>query len=398
MATNQHDTQGRPWNLISAMVWALLLCTAGIINAQTQYPPIIWVPVTYYDFHSDQSCPEFEPNYSQHATNGYSNGPWTGMIKSPLVAATNYKPVLNDGSCHTNAFIKYWYRPWNQDSAHAAGYTIHAQGDNTKPSYDEWGTIYTTPNAGTDTVFKNMVIHDSLPFKYVTNSAGLYTYINDDFFPLDSRGFGKEGRAHNFSFTMELHTKFTQKNGLIFNFAGDDDVWAFIDNKIQMDLGGLHPKATASFVTDNLGLVNGAEYNFDLFYAERHTDQSHIEITTNLVSTHIATRVTIDAVPSNATIMANDTVAFTGSVWYDSVKADGSTVPRVDMTLSSQINWDYVVKNANSKLTSTYGRSTKFTSTQAWQTYTITASYDNFGNPVSATMVVTVIPNKPYKL
>ena len=71
---------------------------------------------------------------------------------------------------------------------------------------------------------------------------------------------------------------------MTFNFEGDDDVWAFINNRLVMDIGGIHPTAIDSINVDSLGLTNNKKYSFDFFYCERHVTGSDIRITTNIIA------------------------------------------------------------------------------------------------------------------
>lgn len=232
-----------------------------------QFPDTIWIPVTFYDFHSDESNPEFEVDHN-------------GSLRMGMVADTlnaNKKPVLGSKPFF-NYYIHKWFEPWQA-------------GDVTIPEYaDRNGVKHEIVTVTYDTAFKNIVIKDSLPFTHIGD--GVYQFERsgenrtDEFFWLDEKGFGIEERSHNYSFTMEMHTTFTYNRGLIFEFLGDDDVWAFINGKLAMDIGGIHvsleDEIDLDAIADTFGLQAGRKYDFDFFYAERHTSNSRIKITTNL--------------------------------------------------------------------------------------------------------------------
>jgi fibro-slime domain-containing protein len=116
-------------------------------------------------------------------------------------------------------------------------------------------------------------------------SGNVYTYANSSFFPIDGLLFGNEGLSRNYHFTFEMHAKFTYQPGQTFTFTGDDDVWVYINDRLVIDLGGVHPAQSASVNLDTLGLTPGAVYDFDLFFAERHTVASNFRIDTGIVLT-----------------------------------------------------------------------------------------------------------------
>ncbi len=112
------------------------------------------------------------------------------------------------------------------------------------------------------------------------------------FFPIDNQFIGNEGNIHNYHFTYEVHSKFTYTDPesrditMIFEFSGDDDVWVYVNNKLIIDLGGVHGERYASVniddIADDLGLVIGETYNFDFFFAERHKTESNLTIETSI--------------------------------------------------------------------------------------------------------------------
>ena len=52
-----------------------------------------------------------------------------------------------------------------------------------------------------------------------------------------------------------------------FTFTGDDDVWIYINNKLAVDIGGIHGPATRTVNVHSLGLSDGCAYPIHLFQA-----------------------------------------------------------------------------------------------------------------------------------
>jgi fibro-slime domain-containing protein/RHS repeat-associated protein len=112
--------------------------------------------------------------------------------------------------------------------------------------------------------------------------SGIYTFQSNAYFPIDGQLFGNQGRVHNYHFTLELHTNFTYRGGEVFQFTGDDDIWVFINNRLVVDLGGVHGAASGAVSLDTLGLTPGGSYVFDFFFAERHTSESNFRLQTSI--------------------------------------------------------------------------------------------------------------------
>ena len=126
--------------------------------------------------------------------------------------------------------------------------------------------------------------------------------------------------THNFHFTTEgvYWFEYDAAATAQLDFTGDDDVWVFVNNRLAVDLGGVHVPENGS-VTINAGsagaygLTDGGVYKIVVFHAERKQDGSSFRLTLDGFSN----------TPSNCLAICGDGIVGLGEQCDDGVNDGG---------------------------------------------------------------------------
>jgi fibro-slime domain-containing protein len=382
----------RKASIVTQIVITWCFSLPNVVQAQPAYPPTIKLPVTFFDFHSNGSCPDFNPGMV--GTN-YTAGLRTGMVRDTLDGSGFPLRAVDSAKVNLNAAVAKWFRPWQP-------------GDVTVPIYNRpAGTFKNMETVNYDTAFKNIVIHDSLIFAYIPGSEGKYQFQSGAFWPLDGRGFGQEpamlwngttANGHNFSFSMRMHSEFRYVAGISFTIGGDDDIWAYVNGRLAIDLGGFHPPISDSITLDfsnaaRFGLDVDSMYDLDIFYTERQANQSNIILTTQISIARPKPVVFIRIIPEQDTsLYPGDTLNVKAEVVDDTAG--------IRHEFDSLIEWSVLPEGTTSKLKNTTGARNTYYAINAYSFHYIIAKFTDPNNSViilhgSDSLKIGVMPPRP---
>jgi fibro-slime domain-containing protein len=207
------------------------------------------------------------------------------VVTAALPATLDLPIILRDFTPQTSTDFE------NYNTGVDTGWVSTTLGADKEPTAASLGSPQAITSAASflqwyhDTANVNMVVFQTLSLAKQPDDS--YLFDSSAFFPLDGLGFGNYANSgHNFHFTSEVRHQFTFQGGEVLNFRGDDDVFVFINNKLALDLGGVHGATAGSVTLDPatataLGLTAGGMYEFAVFQAERHTTQSNYKLTLN---------------------------------------------------------------------------------------------------------------------
>ena len=136
----------------------------------------------------------------------------------------------------------------------------------------------------------------------------------------------KNNKKHNYSFAMKISAQFKYIKGQYFEFRGDDDVWVFINNRLVVDIGGCHNPVERAVDLDTLGLIEGREYPFHIFFSERNANGSNFKMRTSINLQTQKTYYPVEEKTTDGTIKYN----ILQLLMDESISCDVSSTTKID--------------------------------------------------------------------
>lgn len=209
-------------------------------------PDTITLPITYWDQKAD-SCDNPNRQFEWTLCSGYrTHGVLAGIVKPQLGSDRLPIPAFSDVDSS-------WDALHDALSVNVIGHDPVLETDN----FYRW--FHEVPGLS-----KRV---DGRTVTFNRTAERTYTYGGQDIYPIDDvpgidatdvKLTDWQGQKHNFSFTAHLGfaIKVSANGSERFEFSGDDDVWVFLNNRLILDIGGLHGPISGWFQINTDGTVN----------------------------------------------------------------------------------------------------------------------------------------------
>lgn len=236
-----------------------------LANADIEDDTLVAVPILYFDQKADACVNMYEPELKSALEARQFE--WTSCdyinysLEQGIVADTlgaDYLPVALGGQLTSNQGVK---------------------GDN----FTRWFKSVDGQSKNIPSVL-NLTYHES---------EVSFDYDNEKFYPVDGVGFkdvAADGHNHLFTLSLGIPIRLTKDGDQNFEITADDDTFVFVNDRLALDMGGIHEPITGAVKITETGevrtSVGGEDFAFSginidggnaiirVFHADRDSRES----------------------------------------------------------------------------------------------------------------------------
>lgn len=218
---------------------------AILTSASVGSATVVSVPVVYYDQEMDACVDMYDVNqrgalerrqFEWTSCGYYIQGLESGLVEDEL--SSSYLPVTKGGEALPNRGLNFdrWFAEVEGESKFYAG---------------------------------------MLNLGYNTETAS-FEYGNEAFYPLNEiAGVSKaDGNNHLFTVSFGVPFRVLKSGEEEFEIFADDDTWAFVNDRLVLDMGGIHDIMGAKLKINEEGEVYAAVGDIDLAYSGVRLDEN----------------------------------------------------------------------------------------------------------------------------